>query len=54
MLIFSKCSRVRSPHPPGNIYLDPIFEYSGKKKTLSGIANLSQKLAFFCQTINIF
>ena len=35
ILDISKRSRVRGPHPPGNLCLDPMFIESGEKKTLS-------------------
>ena len=32
ILDFSKCSRVRAPHPPGNVSPDPKVKESEEKK----------------------
>jgi len=50
ILKFLKCARVRSPHPPGNIYLDPII-IRREKNCIQDFESKS-KTGFFCQFLS--
>ena len=50
ILDFSKRSRVRGPHPPGNLCLDLIVIESEEKKTLSNKNGLGFNIGFGFQT----
>jgi len=43
ILNFSNCSRVRTPHPPGYVNLDPLDTESAEKKTISHEAGFSPR-----------